>query len=105
MRETGRASDRNSISISTASLMISSMMVGCVRRLRCEKRRQATGERQREETSGLAHRGAKGGWKGLTVCVKTLVSRDELVGEGESGHESSLLEPEDGSERSREEDY
>jgi hypothetical protein len=38
------------------------------------------------------------------VGVETLVSGDELVGECKSGHESSLLEPEDGSERSREED-
>ena len=38
------------------------------------------------------------------VGVKTLVSRDELVGEGESGHETSLLEPEDRGEGSREED-
>ena len=36
--------------------------------------------------------------------METFISRDELVGEGESGHETSLLEPEDGGERSREED-
>lgn len=29
------------------------------------------------------------------VGVKSLVTRDELVGEGESGHKSTLLEPED----------
>ena len=38
------------------------------------------------------------------VGVESLVARDELVGEGETGHESSLLEPEDRSEGSREED-
>ena len=36
--------------------------------------------------------------------MKSLVPRDQLVGERKSGHESSLLEPEDGGERSREED-
>jgi len=33
-----------------------------------------------------------------------LVSADELVGEGESGHQASLLQPEDGSEGPGEED-
>jgi hypothetical protein len=32
------------------------------------------------------------------VGVETLITRDELVGEGESGHETALLEPEDGGE-------
>lgn len=32
------------------------------------------------------------------VAVESLVSRYEFVGEGESGHKSTLLEPEDGSE-------
>lgn len=38
------------------------------------------------------------------VGVETLVSRDELVREGETRHETSLLKPEDGRERTREED-
>lgn len=38
------------------------------------------------------------------VSVETLVTRDELVGEGESRHETTLLEPEDGGEGTREED-
>ncbi|KAI3486760.1 hypothetical protein L1887_49710 [Cichorium endivia] len=38
------------------------------------------------------------------VGVETLVARDELVGEGETGHEAALLEPEDGSKRAGEED-
>ena len=38
------------------------------------------------------------------VGVHTLVTRDELVGEGKTGHETTLLEPEDGSEGAREED-
>ena len=38
------------------------------------------------------------------VCVHALISGDELVGEGESGHESALLEPEDGAEGATEED-
>lgn len=33
------------------------------------------------------------------VGVEALVARDELVGEGESGHEATLLKPEDGGER------
>ena len=33
------------------------------------------------------------------IGVKTLITGDELVGEGQSRHETSLLEPEDGSER------
>jgi hypothetical protein len=36
--------------------------------------------------------------------VKTLVSGDELIGEGESRHEAALLEPEDGGKGAREED-
>ena len=38
------------------------------------------------------------------VGVHTLVTADQFVGEGETGHETTLLQPEDGSERSREED-
>lgn len=38
------------------------------------------------------------------VGVETLITRDELVREGETRHETSLLEPEDGGERTREED-
>jgi hypothetical protein len=38
------------------------------------------------------------------VCVHALVTRDELVGEGETGHETALLQPEDGRERTTEED-
>jgi len=38
------------------------------------------------------------------VGVKTLIPRDELIGEGETGHETSLLEPEDRGERAGEED-
>jgi hypothetical protein len=38
------------------------------------------------------------------VGVKTLVSGDELVGEGQAGHETTLLEPEDGSKGTAEED-
>lgn len=38
------------------------------------------------------------------VGVETLITRDELVGECQSRHETTLLEPEDGGERSREED-
>lgn len=38
------------------------------------------------------------------VGVETLVTRDELVREGETRHETSLLEPEDGGERTREKD-
>lgn len=38
------------------------------------------------------------------VGVQALVPRDELVGEGESGHQRALLEPEDGAEGAREED-
>jgi hypothetical protein len=34
------------------------------------------------------------------IGVKSFVARDELVGEGESGHEATLLEPEDGGEGS-----
>ena len=33
-----------------------------------------------------------------------LVSADELVGEGQAGHQASLLQPEDGGEGTREED-
>lgn len=38
------------------------------------------------------------------VGVHALVARDELVGEGEAGHEAALLEPEDGGEGAGEED-
>ncbi len=38
------------------------------------------------------------------VGVQTLISRNELVGKCETRHETSLLEPEDRGERSREED-
>ena len=38
------------------------------------------------------------------VGVKTLVTGDELVGESETGHETTLLEPEDGGEGAGEED-
>ena len=38
------------------------------------------------------------------VAVQTFVSGDELVGEGQTGHQTSLLEPEDGAERTGEED-
>ena len=36
--------------------------------------------------------------------MHTLITADQLVGEGETGHESAFLQPEDGSERPREED-
>jgi hypothetical protein len=38
------------------------------------------------------------------VGVHALVAGNKLVGEGETRHETPLLEPEDGSERAREED-
>ena len=38
------------------------------------------------------------------VGVQPLVPGDEFVGEGQSGHESALLQPEDGRERAGEED-
>ena len=38
------------------------------------------------------------------VGVETLVTRDQLVGEGQAGHEAALLEPEDGGECTAEED-
>lgn len=38
------------------------------------------------------------------VGVQALVAGDELVGEGEAGHEAALLQPEDGGERPGEED-
>ena len=38
------------------------------------------------------------------VGVQALIPRDELIGEGESGHERAFLEPEDGAEGAREED-
>jgi len=38
------------------------------------------------------------------VGVHTLITADQLIGEGETGHESAFLQPEDGSERSGEED-
>lgn len=39
-----------------------------------------------------------------SVWTRHLVSADELVGEGQAGHQASLLQPEDRSERAREED-
>jgi hypothetical protein len=44
-----------------------------------------TGVEEREEKAGK-------------VSVHALVTRDELVGEGKTGHETTLLEPEDGCE-------
>lgn len=38
------------------------------------------------------------------VAVQALVAGDELVREGEPGHEAALLEPEDGAEGAGEED-
>lgn len=38
------------------------------------------------------------------VGVETLITGDELVGEGQTGHETTLLEPEDGGESTAEED-
>ena len=38
------------------------------------------------------------------VGVHAFVAGDELVGEGESGHEAAFLEPEDGGEGAAEED-
>lgn len=38
------------------------------------------------------------------VGVETLITRDELVGEGQTGHEATLLEPEDGGKGTAEED-
>ncbi len=38
------------------------------------------------------------------VCVHALVSTDEFIAECEAWHESSLLEPEDGGERTGEKD-
>jgi hypothetical protein len=38
------------------------------------------------------------------VGVQALVPRDQLVGEGQSGHQGAFLEPEDGAEGPREED-
>lgn len=38
------------------------------------------------------------------VGVKTLITRDELVGKGQTRHEATLLEPEDGSEGAAKED-
>ena len=37
------------------------------------------------------------------VSVQTLVTRDQLVGEGQTGHQTTLLQPEDGGKRAREE--
>lgn len=42
--------------------------------------------------------------KACKVGVETLVTGDELVGEGESSHQPTLLQPEDGGERTAEED-
>ncbi len=38
------------------------------------------------------------------VAVESLVSADEFVGEGKTGHQTALLEPENGAERSGKED-
>merc|ERR1719509_668076 len=38
------------------------------------------------------------------VSVKSFISGDQLIGEGESGHQTSLLQPENGSKTSTEED-
>jgi len=38
------------------------------------------------------------------VGVQTLITRDQLVGEGETWHQTTLLQPEDGSKGAREED-
>ena len=38
------------------------------------------------------------------VGVHTLITADELVGEGETGHQTTLLQPEDGREGTGEED-
>ena len=38
------------------------------------------------------------------VCVQSFVTRDELIGESEPRHEATLLQPEDGTEASTEED-
>jgi len=38
------------------------------------------------------------------IGVETFITRDQLVGEGEAGHEATLLEPVDGAERTGEED-
>ena len=38
------------------------------------------------------------------VTVQPLVAADELVGEGEAGHEAALLQPKDCAERTTEED-
>ena len=42
--------------------------------------------------------------KASKVGVHTLITRDELVGEGETRHQATLLQPEDGGERPAEED-
>jgi hypothetical protein len=38
------------------------------------------------------------------VCVQSFVTRNELVGEGQTRHQTTLLEPEDGGECTAEED-
>lgn len=42
--------------------------------------------------------------KASKVCVETLVARDELVGEGQAGHETAFFEPEDRGKGAAEED-
>ena len=42
--------------------------------------------------------------KACKVTVHTLITRDELIREGKTGHETTLLEPENGTERTGEED-
>ncbi len=80
MSEQGRESFKNSCSIATASNVILRTTSGCGRRRRWLKRRQSE------------------------VCVHALVSNDEFIAECEVWHKSSLLEPEDGGERTREKD-
>jgi len=36
--------------------------------------------------------------------MEALITRDELIGEGQTRHEPTLLQPEDGTERAREKD-
>ena len=73
-----------------------------------ERNRKSIGQEFLFDLDGLSDDLVDGVWVGSSsevgeqetskVGVETLVSRDELVGEGESGHETSLLEPEDGGE-------
>jgi len=38
------------------------------------------------------------------ITVKSFIPRNELIGEGKAGHQSTFLEPEDGSKRAGKED-